>query len=258
MPYEAELARARGLARRAGELALRLRREGLETEDKADASPVTQADRLAEALFVQGLMESFPGDGLMGEEGAHAAASGGRRWIIDPIDGTRDYIRGNRLWANFVALEVEGAIELGVCHFPALGEQYFALRGGGAWCETGGEVRRLQSSGAADPSRAVVCMSDLKRAFRQPYGPRLPAFLGRFWAVRGLGGAQDAMMVCSGCAELWIEPDARPWDLAPIQVIGREAGLRFFDASGRDTIYGGSGVLCVPGLENTVREFLGL
>jgi fructose-1,6-bisphosphatase/inositol monophosphatase family enzyme len=258
MPFETELAVARALAKDAGNLALRLRREGVASEDKPDASPVTEADRQAEQLLLEGLLRAFPGDGVLGEEGADVAPASGRRWIIDPIDGTRDFLRGNRLWANFIALEVDGAVELGVCNFPALDEQYYALRGGGAWRETGGVASRIHASGITDASRAVLCMSDFKRALRQPYGVRLPAFLERFWAVRSMGGAQDAMLVCSGCAELWIEPDAKPWDLAPIRIIAREAGLSYFDVSGQDTIYGGSGVVCVPALEPLAREFLGL
>ncbi len=258
MPFETELQTARGLARRAGELALRMRRAGVSSEDKPDDSPVTDADREAERLFTSGLLAAFPHDGLLGEEGADKSGAQGRRWIIDPIDGTRDFLRGNRLWANFIALEVDGVVQLGVCNFPALDEQYFALRGAGAWRACGGETRRLHRSNIKDPERAVFCMSDFRRGLRQPYGERLPEFLKRFWAVRSMGGAQDAMLVCSGCAELWIEPDAKPWDLAPIQVIAQEAGLRYFDSTGKDTIYGGGGVVCVPALEPLMREFLGL
>ena len=261
MRFEHELSIARDLAWQAGQHALGYMRKGLsveEQEDKSDGSPVTIADKECEQLFTAGLQAAFPGDGLLGEEGADVAATNGRRWIVDPIDGTRDFVRRNRLWCNLIALEVNGVVELGVCTFPAMSEVYWAVRGGGAWRSAQGETTWLKCSNITKLSRAVVCVNSLERALVSPCAEKLLSFLGRAWTVRSLGGALDAMFVCSGHAEIWIEPRAKPWDLAVMQVVSQEAGLRFFDYNGADTIYGGSAMLCVPDLEGEVRAFLGL
>jgi len=128
-----ELHVATQAARKAAELALHLQPE-IAAETKADNSPVTQADRQCERLIAGMLNESFPADGLLGEEGASIESGNGRRWIVDPIDGTRDFVRGNPLWANLIALESDGEVVLGVVNLPLLGKLYVACRGGGAFC----------------------------------------------------------------------------------------------------------------------------
>ncbi len=254
--YELQLARE--LSRGAGALALDHMRRGVSAEDKTDGSPVTIADRECERLFVDGLERAFPDDGLLGEEGSAREARSGRRWIIDPIDGTRDFLRANPLWCNLIALEAGGTVVLGVCTFPMLRQSFWAVRGGGAWRQSDGEASPIHASSIADLSRSVIGVSGLERALKQPYAARLPEFLGRFGVIRSLGGALDAMSVCAGQAEFWFEPAAKPWDLAVVQILAREAGLRFFDFTGADTIYGGNAILCVPPLEPAAREFLGL
>jgi histidinol phosphatase-like enzyme (inositol monophosphatase family) len=254
MQFESELRFAREAGRKAGELALRHWRTGLEMEDKTDASPVTAADRASEQLLADLIAGAFPHDGLLGEEGAARESASGRQWIVDPIDGTRDFVRGNRLWCNLIGLVLDGEPVVGVATFPALEEQYYAVRGGGAWRD--GE--RLAVSRISEASRAVVCASQLTRFERPPGAETVMEFLGRFWASRSMGGAWDAMFVCCGQAELWLEPSAKPWDLAALAVIAEEAGCRFFDFSGQRTIFGGSAVICAPGLEPLARGFLGL
>jgi fructose-1,6-bisphosphatase/inositol monophosphatase family enzyme len=206
-----------------------------------------------------GILEAeFPGDGLLGEEGASREGSNGRRWIIDPIDGTRDFVRGNRFWANFLALEDKEGPAVGVVSFPALGELYWAARGMGAWRIADGHEKRLAVSGISDVSKAVACVNGLSSANSRSYATRLLPFMEKFWTVRSMGGALDAMMVCAGQAEFWFEASAKPWDLAPLAIIARESGARFHSHAGEETIYGGSAVVYTPGLEPAVREFLGL
>jgi fructose-1,6-bisphosphatase/inositol monophosphatase family enzyme len=258
MAFENELQLARELGHAAGQLALAHMRRGITAEDKADGSPVTVADRECERLIVAALERAFPEDGLLGEEGSAKDAPNRRRWIIDPIDGTRDFLRGNHLWCNLIALEAGGAVELGVCTFPMLRESYWAVRGGGAWKMAGGETTRIHGSPVADISRAVIGVSGLEAVLSKPHPERLLPFLARFGVVRSLGGALDAISVCAGQAELWFEPAAKPWDLAVVQILAHESGLRFFDHTGVDTIYGGNAILCVPSLEPAAREFLGL
>lgn len=254
MSFEKELEAACRAASVAGEIALRYRATGVRAEEKDDLSPVTIADRECEKAIVAVLSEAFPGDGLLGEEGARRASSNGRKWIVDPIDGTRDFVRGNRLFANLIGLEVDGEVAVGVVNLPALGELYTAVKGQGAW--HGG--RRLQVSSLSSPRQAVACLSSLNSAEWRPYAPRVMDFLSGFWAVRALGGCGDAMLVAAGQAEIYMEPEVKAWDLAALKIVVEEAGGRFFNFDGASTIYGGNCVCCVPGLETAVRQFLQL
>ncbi len=249
-----ELEVARRIAGEAGELALKWQERDLRPEIKADDSPVTLADKECERLITAALLESFPGDGLLGEEGSDHGASAERRWIIDPIDGTRDYLRGNRLWCVLLALEAGGDTVVGVAHFPALDETYYAARGEGAFLN--GQPIRISS--ITDPTQAVFCFNGFNRLHQAHFRDRLPEWMQQFWAVRNLGGAPDAMLVASGKAEAWIEQEAKPWDLAAVKVITEEAGGRFFNFDGGSSIYGGNCFTCVPALEPMVRRFIGL
>src|SRR4051794_34498006 len=129
MPFEQELSVAQDIARQSGALALKMQAQGVQPEDKADNSPVTLADKECEKLISRLLMEAFPEDGLLGEEGASKEPANGRKWIIDPIDGTRDFIRGAPVWSVLIGLEVDGVVETGVCYLPARGEMLSAIRG---------------------------------------------------------------------------------------------------------------------------------
>src|SRR5580698_3352092 len=121
------------IARQAGEIAMRYYRTGIAFEAKPDDSPVTRADRECEQFIARELERAFPDDGLLGEEGAQKPSRNGRRWIIDPIDGTRDFVRGNPAWANLIGLEAGGEVVAGFACMPALGELFSASRGGGAF-----------------------------------------------------------------------------------------------------------------------------
>ncbi len=258
MAFERELRVALAAIAGAGEIALRFAREGFSTEQKPDDSPVTAADKACEELMAGMLAAEFPDDGLLGEEGAETTGASGRRWIIDPIDGTRDFVRGNRFWANFLALEDAAGPALGIVSFPALGELYWAARGMGAWRMADGSETRIRASAVADLSQAVGCINGLSSAASHSFAPRLLPFMQRFWTIRSMGGALDAMYVCSGLADFWLEATAKPWDLAPLAIIARESGARFLSHSGEETIYGGNAVIYTPGLDAAAREFLGL
>jgi histidinol-phosphatase len=252
-PWRREVEVAGKAAHQAAELALRYQ-AGIVAETKPDNSPVTEADRECERLIAGILSEAFPEDGLMGEEGTRVESRSGRRWIIDPIDGTRDYVRGNPLWANLIALEEGNEVVAGVVNLPMLGNLYSAARGGGALHN--GSPMRVSSKSSID--EAVLCMSAFNKLDGTPLKGRMLDWMSRFWAVRGLGGATDAMMVAAGQAEIWIEPHAAPWDFAPLKVIVEQAGGCFFNFDGGSSIYAGNCVVCAPGLESEVLRFLGL
>ncbi len=251
--WSKELAVAKEAVKQAAELALRYQ-PGIVAETKSDRSPVTKADREAEQLIARMLCDAFPGDGILGEEGASVESRNGRRWIVDPIDGTRDYLRGNPLWANLIGLEVDGEVVAGVVNLPVLGNVYAASHQGGAYRNDS----PIHVSSKKSIDEAVLCMNAFDKLDGVPFRAELLDWMARFWSLRGLGGATDAMMVASGQAEVWIEPRACPWDFAPLKVIVEEAGGVFMNFDGGSTIYAGNAVACAPGLAPEVRRLLGL
>jgi len=251
--WNQELEVAAAAAHAAGELAKRYQ-HGIEVETKSDLSPVTHADRECEQLIASMLAEAFPDDGLLGEEGGRRDSKNGRKWIVDPIDGTRDYVRGNPLWATLIGLEVDGEIAAGVASLPALGGLYTASRGGGAF--RNGEP--IHVSAKSTPSDAVLCFNGFNKINSFPFKATLVDWMQNFWAVRSMGGAPDAMLIASGQADAWIEPIAAPWDLAPLKVIIEEAGGVFLNLDGGRSIYAGNCIACAPGLAGELRKFLGI
>jgi histidinol phosphatase-like enzyme (inositol monophosphatase family) len=249
--WSRELEVAMDAARKAAELALRYQ-PNIVADTKPDNSPVTQADRECERAIARILSDAFPGDGILGEEGASAESRSGRRWIVDPIDGTRDYVRGNPLWANLIALEAENHVVVGVVNLPVLGKLCAASRGGGAY-QNGS---RMEASAKTSVEESVLCVNGYDKLGKSPFRGRLLDWMERFWAVRGLGGAADAMMVAAGQAEIWVEPSASVWDFAPLKVILEESGARYINADGGSSIYAGNAIGCAPGLEQEVRRFL--
>jgi histidinol phosphatase-like enzyme (inositol monophosphatase family) len=254
MSFEKELEVAQRIAAQAGRLALENHTRGFESEIKPDDSPVTSADRASERLITKLLEEAFPDDGLLGEEGAARESPNGRRWIIDPIDGTKSFIRGIPTWGVMLALEAEGGVVAGACNLPALGELYSAAAGLGAFCNG----KRIHCSAAKTPDEAMLCLTGFDKLINHSWGPRALTWITQFWSVRSMGGCMDALCVASGRAEVWISMEAKAWDLAPLKIIGEEAGARFMNLDGKSSIYGGNCVLTVPALENEIRRFLGI
>ena len=254
MNYQRELEFAGRLARLAGDNAIRIRAHGISAETKPDASPVTIADKQNERLVSEAIEREFPADGILGEEGAGKPGTSGRRWIIDPIDGTRDFVRGNRFWCILLAIEEDNESLAGVAHFPLLNETYWAARGSGAWRNDD----RLHASAVASIAECAFCPNGLHLKQALPLLPRLNSLMQRAWSVRSYGGALDACMVASGQADIWIEPKVEVWDLAPLRLIVEEAGGSFFALDGSRDINKGSAVACAPGLTAQVREALGV
>ncbi len=220
-------------ARRAGQAALRWFGAHGATEWKQDHSPVTVADREAEQLLRSTLLAAFPGDGFLGEESGTLAGTSGFRWVIDPVDGTRNFVRGIPVWGTLVGLEYRDEQIAGVVELPALGQSYRALRGDGAYR---GE-RRLRVSDVADLGEATVLYTSLS-AFTHP-GSR-EAFLRvaeRAQIARGYGDCWGYLLVAQGSAEVMLEYGANPWDLAAPRVLVEEAGGRWTNWDGGATIH---------------------
>ena len=250
--YEKELHYARTAARKAADNALKIQRGGVVAETKSDLSPVTIADKQGEQIISGILNDAFPHDAILGEEGANKPGSSGRRWIVDPIDGTRDFVRGNLLWCVLIGLEADEEVKAGIAYFPMLGLMFQAARGLGAYCND----TRIRCSTIDSIESSAIMVNVGNKIVHRPDALKWNAFIGRFWSFRCLGGALDVMTVAQGQAELWIEPSAQAWDFAPMQIIAEESGAHFFTLQGKRTIHGGSGVVCVPGIERQVREFL--
>lgn len=229
-------------AKAAGEVALRHFRGGVTVEYKADQSPVTLADRECERRIVEVLREAFPEYGVIGEEfGEHegtAAASGGTRWIIDPIDGTKNFIRGIPYFATLIGLEEGGEITIGVVHAPAVDDLLYAQKGCGAFDRSG----RLHVSRIGSLREGLVVFGGIeifREAGRWAGFENLVRASGR---QRGFGDYFGHTFVARGQAEAMVELDLKPWDMAAIKIVIEEAGGRFTDFSGAATIYGGNAV----------------
>lgn len=253
MSYQNELTIGAAIARKAGDLALKIREGNIGIELKQDETPVTIADRACEQLIVNELRAAFSDDGLLGEEGATRESTNGRKWIIDPIDGTRDFIRGTGAWSVLIALEEHAEVVVGFAYYPATGKMFSAALGEGAFQDG----KHIKASGVQVKSDALLCCNGLGFMHRYPFAGELLEWIAGFWTVRSMGGCLDAVLVASGCADAWIECQAKPWDLAPLKIIAQEAGCVTFDFDGNDSIYGGNYVICVPALADEIKRFIG-
>ena len=225
-----DLALAHTLADAADEIALsRFRARDLAVRTKADATPVTEADTAVEDAIRDVLARERPDDAVLGEEhGVSGAAA--RRWIVDPIDGTRNYSRGVPVWATLIALEEDGELRLGVVSAPALGRRWWAERGTGAYAD--GD--RVHVSAISRVEDAVLCF-----ALEHP----LPSLALQAWHARAYGDFWAHMLVAEGAADGAIDAvGVSLWDLAAVQVIVEEAGGTFTDFGGECRADGGSAI----------------
>ncbi len=230
-----DLQLALDMAEQAGRLTLDyFGRKSLQVFSKRDDTPVTEADRKAEELIRRGIGAKYPGDGLFGEEFDERPSGNGRRWIIDPIDGTRSFIHGVPLYGVMIALEVDGALRLGVINFPALGDLYHAEVGSGAFVNGSA----LGVSSISDPSAATVVFTEKEYLLDPPSSHPVDKLRSSAGLVRGWGDCYGHMLVASGRAEVAVDKIMSPWDCAAIIPIVSEAGGCCFDYLGKTTISG--------------------
>jgi len=261
---DTELGFAVEIARAAGRRTLDFfGRDDLHVERKANGTPVTEADRAAEELLRERIGRAFPDDGVVGEEFGTEEGTSGRRWILDPIDGTKSFERGVPLYGTLVALEDRGTIVVGVIHMPGLAEEVHAAAGRGATWVTGLGTNRererpAQVSDVADPEAACLCVTSPGGFAGEPDGGLLERLAGRVRLVRGWGDCYGHLLVATGRVEAMVDPAFEIWDAAPLKVVVEEAGGRFTDRTGRATHAGGSGISTNGRLHRLVlAEFAG-
>lgn len=222
-------------AQAAGEIAMKYYRGGFEVDIKPDQTPVTQADREAERAIRAVLARAFPGCGFLGEELGEEGPRQ-RRWIIDPIDGTRNFVRRIPFWAVLIGLEEEGEVTAGVMFNPVSEELFWARKGDGAFAN-GERIRVSDCARLKDATMLHADLGLLRSAGRWDGFVRLVDACGR---TRGFGDYYSYGLVAQGKAEISLEMDLKPWDVSPLKILVEEAGGRLTDFSGRPTIYGGS------------------
>jgi histidinol-phosphatase len=240
----------------------RFRALDLRVDAKPDLTPVTDADLACEEALRNLLRRARPRDAMLGEEfGSSDPAAGGVRgvapragsasqrcWVIDPIDGTKNFVRGVPVWATLIGLMADGEVTVGVVTAPALGRRWWASRGGRAW--TGRSLTKASGckvSQVASLADASVSYSGLSTWQQEG---RLEDFLGlvrQTWRSRAYGDFWSHMLVAEGAVDISAETDVKLWDLAALQIIVEEAGGVFTDLTGKPTPSGGSAV-CTNGL----------
>ena len=229
----------------------------LHVETKPDLTPVTDADRTVEEGIRRTLSRARPRDAVLGEESGSTGSSS-RRWVIDPIDGTKNFVRGVPVWATLIALMVEDEVVVGVVSAPQLSRRWWAMKDGGSY--TGKSLFKSRSCRVSDVGR----LSDASLAYSSLNGwderGRLDDFLQltrQCWRTRAYGDFWSHVLVAEGAVDLAAEPDLALYDMAALDVIVREAGGRFTSLDGRDGPHGGNALSSNGILHETVLGFLG-
>ncbi len=224
----------------------------LEVEAKPDTTPVTEADRAAELAIREVLETRRPTDAITGEEfGTVGRAE--RRWILDPIDATVNFVRGLPVWATLIALEDGDGIAIGVVSAPAIGHRWWAGRGLGAYRNS----HPMRVSKTSRISAAHLSFNSMQDAAAHGLGEGMAALTTRCARVRGFGDFLSFMFLADGAVDIVVEPVAKEWDLAPLEVIVTEAGGRFSDITGNLTVRGGNALATNGSLHEPVLEILG-
>ena len=230
----------------------RFRALDLRVETKPDRSPVTDADRAVEQVIRERIAASRPGDAFLGEEYAATGATGadatGRQWIVDPIDGTANFLRGLPTWGTLISLAVDGVPVVGVASSPALGRRWWGARGLGAWAQEirpglDGTPERLAVSGVGELADAYFSHGAIQIWHEHGRAEQLTRIAAQVWRDHGYGDFWQHMLVAEGRIDAAAEFGVQPYDVAAVVPIIEEAGGRFTDAEGRDGPWGGSAVV---------------
>ena len=240
------------LATLAGNEANRYFRTGIAVETKGDGSPVTAADRAAETVAREWIRSRFPDDGILGEEFGLEKADAPRRWVLDPIDGTKSFISGVPLWGTLVAV-VEGETVLaGAVYAPPTQEMVAAAPGQGAWFNG----TRTYVSSTAELGNATLLTTDARFPGRPQRQARWETLSRASRIVRTWGDCYGYLLLATGRADIMVDDQMNPWDAAAVQVVIEEAGGRFTDFRGRSTAFGGDSIATNGALSTIVRDIL--
>ena len=241
--YQDDLALALAAAKSADAISLkRFQAIDLNVETKPDLTPVTDADKGVEEAFRKLISEQRPEDLIVGEEfGAPSSTDGKHYWVIDPIDGTKNYVRGVPVWATLIALiNDKNEVVVGVVSAPALERTWYASVGNGAFLTTNSDTKRISVSKVAQLKDASLTYSDLVG-----WGARKEKFLTlqeNVWRTRGYGDFWNYVAVADGSVDIAIEPTLNLWDMAANEIIVREAGGVFTNLEGKPGPHGGNAV----------------
>jgi histidinol phosphatase-like enzyme (inositol monophosphatase family) len=245
---------AQELARRTGGVALRHFRSALAVEAKTDGSPVTIADRNAEQAAREWITRRFPEDGILGEEFGAQSPAAKRRWLIDPIDGTKTFVRGVPLWGTLIAVCEGDVVLAGAAFFPAIDEMLAAAPGLGCWWN--GTRARVTSTSVIEDATVLTTDERFSRSIARRDGWRRladSAAVSRSW-----GDCYGYLLVATGRADVMVDGVVGPWDAAPLYPAITEAGGVFTDWTGAPTPFGGSMVATNAALASRARELLGV
>jgi len=237
------------VATQAGKFTLGHFQTGTHVERKSDGSPVTLADRGAERMIREAIEAEFPGDAILGEEEG-ATGSGPRRWVIDPIDGTKSFISGVPLYGTLLSYEEDGEPTLGVIYFPALNELHYAEQGKGAYWNG----HRSRVSASTDLRDAVVCVGSHKSLKTYGRAEGFQKIADQVLATRTWCDAYGHMLVATGRVDAMIDPIVAYHDVSAVKLIVQEAGGSFSNLAGTPE-WREEALSCTPGLRN---EILGL
>lgn len=226
------------LARGAGDITLKYFRQRPRTSTKADGSYVTIADHEAESYLRRQIAERFPDDGILGEEEGEREGTSGRRWIVDPIDGTFAFVHGVPFYGVLIALEIDGDPVVGVVNIPALNELVSAATGLG--CFFNGEPARVSQT--ATLSESLLLATNFRECARRGFGPAAERLQQQARSCRTWGDCYGYVLVATGRADVMFDPVMNLWDCAPLLPIMEEAGGTFTDWRGTKTINGGNSI----------------
>jgi histidinol-phosphatase len=232
----------------------RFRAHDLKIDAKPDLSPVTEADRAIETYIHERLAAERPEHAIIGEEfGVVGDRNATWRWVVDPIDGTRSFVRGNETWATLIALQRNGESVVGVASAPAMGLRFHATQGGGSFLNG----RRIHVSRISDMSEALINHTAIRGFVITHQAERLVALATRCWDARGVGNSMSHLAVARGTADIGWTSRAHLWDYAALKLVVSEAGGCFTDRSGDDPVLGGTGISSNGLLHDLVLEAAG-
>lgn len=229
----------------------------LRIDTKPDLTPVTDADRAVEAAVRESLAQCRPDDAVLGEEFGGTAIFAGRQWVVDPIDGTKNFVRGVPVWATLIALLDDGVPIVGVVSAPALRRRWWAARGLGAFTSfNDSQSRRIEVSQVADIASASLSFSSLSGWATRGTRENFIELTDAVWRVRAYGDFYSYCLLAEGAVDIAAEPEVNLWDLAALDILVREAGGQFTSLDGAAGPHGGSAVATNGRLHNTTLASL--